>query len=116
LRLLQKESDYRLEIARILRIKKATFPEEKYLENLIIHKLHPHRQNKLKVLKSLDFIERGQNVIMTGTGKTHISIDLGIKACNKGYCVLFTKVPLLITQLKENVIQKSLRSLYCNLL
>lgn len=112
-RLLQKESDYRLERARIRRIKKSNFPEEKYLENLIIHKLPPDGQNKLKLLKSLDFIERGQNVIMTGTtgtGKTHISIGLGIKACNEGYSVLFTKVPLLITQLKENVVQKSLRS------
>lgn len=43
-----------------------------------------------------------------GTGKTHVSIELGIKACMEGYKVLFTTIPLLITQLKECNSQKTL--------
>ena len=52
----------------------------------------------------MKFIKDGQNVILSGncgTGKTHIAIALGIKACLDGYKVLFTTVPLFITQLKE---------------
>lgn len=69
-------------------------------------------QNKLKHLSSLKFIQEGQNVILAGnpgTGKTHIAIALGIKACLEGYKVLFATVPLFITQLKELKSSKSLR-------
>ena len=46
----------------------------------------------------------------TGTGKTHIAIGLGIKACLVGYKVLFTSVPQLINQLKECRSEKTLYS------
>lgn len=36
-----------------------------------------------------------------GTGKTHIAIGLGIKACNEGYNVYFTTIPQLLTQIRE---------------
>ena len=58
---------------------------------------------KLKLLKNLDFIKEGRNVILAGnagTGKTHISIGLGIQACMEGYRVWFTTIPLLINQIK----------------
>lgn len=61
----------------------------------------------------MKFIKDGQNVILSGncgTGKTHIAIALGIKACLDGYKVLFTTVPLFITQLKELKSNKSLRA------
>lgn len=70
-------------------------------------------QNKLKHLSSLKFIKEGQNVILAGnpgTGKTHIEISLGIKACLEGYKVLFATVHLFITQLKELKSTKSLRT------
>jgi len=37
-----------------------------------------------------------------GTGKTHLSIGLGIKAAQKGYKVYFAHVPSLIVELKES--------------
>ena len=37
-----------------------------------------------------------------GTGKTHMAIGLGIRACMNNYKVLFTTVPRLITQIKES--------------
>ena len=55
-------------------------------------------------MSSLKFNDDGQNIILSGncvTGKTHIAIALGIKACLEGYKVLFTTVPLFIIQLKE---------------
>ncbi|MCB2295404.1 ATP-binding protein [Clostridium algoriphilum] len=45
-------------------------------------------KKKINMLSSLDFIKTGQNVILAGnpgTGKTHISVGLGIKACLAGY-------------------------------
>jgi len=42
------------------------------------------------------------------TGKTHLAIALGIKACMAGYKVLFATVPLLINQLKESRSEKTL--------
>ena len=45
-----------------------------------------------------------------GTGKTHIAIGLGVKACLAGYRVLFTSIHNLINQLKECRSAKTLTS------
>ena len=95
------------------RIKAAKFPCRKYLEDLEIKYLPKGMQKKLPELKTLDFIRNGQNIIMTGnpgTGKTHTAIGLGIKACEAGYKVLYTTVPLLVTELKESNDKKKLRT------
>ena len=105
-KLLQKEYDYRQEQVR-------NFPYKRYLEELNVNELPIDAQNKLGILSTLDFIKNGQNVILAGncgTGKTHIAIGLGIKACLSGYKVFFATVPLFITQLKELRSAKSLRS------
>jgi DNA replication protein DnaC len=60
----------------------------------------------------LDFITSAQNVILAGnpgTGKTHIAIGLGLKACMQGYKVLFTTVHRLLTQLRESHAERTLR-------
>ena len=46
-----------------------------------------------------------------GTGKTHIAIALGIKACLEGYSVFFTSVPRLLTHIREAKTEKTLRNL-----
>ncbi len=69
---------------------------------------------KLPVLETLDFIAAGQNIILggsPGTGKTHIAIGLGIKACQAGHTVLFTTVSRLLTQIRESHSSRSLRTL-----
>lgn len=111
-RMLQKEYDIRQYNLVQSRIKTASFPYKKYFEDLEIDALPEDAQMKLKHLSSLKFIKDGQNVILAGnpgTGKTHIAIALGIKACLEGYKVLFATVPLFITQLKELKSTKSLR-------
>jgi len=98
--LLQKESDYRQEQIRKSRIRLASFPYKKYLEDLDLKELPEDGQKKLNILSTLEFIKNGQNVILSGnsgTGKTHIAIGIGIKACFQGYKVFFTTVPLFIT-------------------
>jgi DNA replication protein DnaC len=71
----------------------------------------PHAKKKFKELKTLRFIEEGRNIILAGnpgTGKTHLSIGLGINACNKGYKVFFTTAASLINELKETKSDKKL--------
>jgi len=110
--LLLKEYDLRLENSMKNRVRLANFPYKKYLEDLSIEDLPHDAKKRLKVLTSLDFIEKGQNVILAGspgTGKTHLAIGLGIKACLAGYQVLFATIPLLVNQLKESRSENILR-------
>lgn len=94
------------------RIRSAHFPYKKYLQDIEMDCLPVDMQKKLPGLATLDFIEKGKNIIMTGnpgTGKTMVSIALGLKACLVGYKVLFTTVPLLVTTLKECNSARTLR-------
>jgi DNA replication protein DnaC len=112
LQLLEKENDRRNDNRKINLIRRAGFPSKKYLEDLQVEFLPDDGKRKLKALKTLDFIKEGQNVILAGnpgTGKTHLAIALGIKACLQDYKVLFTTVPSLIIKLKESRSMKILR-------
>ncbi|MGL5714535.1 MAG: IS21-like element helper ATPase IstB [Paraclostridium sp.] len=111
--ILENELDLRKENGKQSRIRLASFPQKKYLEDLVIEQLPEDAQSKVKVFSTLDFIQSGQNIILAGnpgTGKTHIAVGLGIKACIEGYKVLFTTVPLLVNQLKESRSQRTLRA------
>lgn len=103
--------DMRKENGRKNRIKNAGFPYKKYLDELRVEYLPEDCRKKLKELKTLNFIEEGRNIILAGnpgTGKTHLSIGLGIEACNMGYKVYFTTVASLINELKESRSEKKL--------
>ena len=68
----------------------------------------------MQLLRTLEFIKNGQNVILAGnpgTGKTHIAIGLGIQACKEGFKVLFTSAPTLINKLKECKSSRTLTSI-----
>lgn len=111
--LLQKEWDTRQEASQYNRIRRAQFPYKKHLEDLSIYELPEDAQKKYKLLKTLEFIKEGRNLILAGspsTGKTHMAIGLGLKACMEGYKVWFTTVPLLINQIKECRSEKTLRA------
>jgi DNA replication protein DnaC len=113
-KLLEKEYVLRNERSKQNRIRIAKFPYKKYIEDLVIEDLPVDAKKKLKMLSSLEFINTGQNVILAGnpgTGKTHMAVGLGIKACLAGYKVLFITVSSLITQLKESRSQRVLRTL-----
>lgn len=110
--LLQKECDARRESSRYNRIRRAEFTHKKYLEDLSISDLPEDAQKKLKLLKTLEFIREGRNLILAGnpgTGKTHVAIALGIKACLEGYKVWFTTVPILVNRIKECRAEQTLR-------
>lgn len=102
--LLQREVEQRIENRKYIRIKKANFAQLKYLQELVREDLPADGRNLLPEFETLDFIREGRNIVMygnPGTGKTHIAIGLGIKACMEGYSVYFTTVPHLLTQIRE---------------
>lgn len=100
--------DYEVELRRnnsmAKRIREACFPYRKYLDEVQTEALPEGLKTHYKQLSSLDFIQTKQNIIFAGnpgTGKTHMSIGLGIKACMEGYKVFFAHVPNLIIEIKE---------------
>lgn len=112
-RLLAQEAQQAGERAKLARIERAKFPYKKYLEDLELDCLPADMRKRLPELAGLDFIRSGQNLILTGnpgTGKTHVAISLGIRACELGYKVLYTTVPLLVTELKESAGAKTLKT------
>jgi DNA replication protein DnaC len=84
LRLMEKEYEMRLENRKKAQIRQAGFPAKMYLYDLKRDLLPTGAAEKLPVLERLDFIGSGQNIILAGnpgTGKTHIAVGLGLKAC-----------------------------------
>ncbi|MGM8216681.1 IS21-like element helper ATPase IstB [Bacillaceae bacterium W0354] len=113
LQVLTQEKADRVVRAKQNRIRAANFPQKKLLEELIVEALPDQAKQKLPQLKTLSFIEKGQNVILQGppgTGKSHIAIGLGMEACLAGYRVFFASVPSFINQLKEHRSERTLRS------
>jgi DNA replication protein DnaC len=112
--LLKAEQELRQINRKKVQMRNAAFPQLKYLQDLQRSDLPPDAMAKLPTLETLDFITTGQNVILggsPGTGKTHIAIGLGIKACQQGYNVMFTTVSRLLTQIRENHSTRTLRAL-----
>ena len=86
----------------------------KYLHELVMEDMPKGAQVILHELETLDFIRQGRNLVLygnPGTGKTHIATALGIKACQQDFTVLFTSVPVLLTQIREAKSAKTLRTL-----
>ena len=112
--LLEIESNARVENRKKSQMRRAVFPEYKYLHELSKNDLPIDIANYLPELESLEFIKSGQNIVLAGnpgTGKTHVAIGLGINACMAGYNVFFTSVPHLLTQIRECRSQRTLRQL-----
>ncbi|MBO6099092.1 MAG: IS21-like element helper ATPase IstB [Prevotella sp.] len=113
-RLFEEEVTSRREKSKIIRIHRADFPQMKYLEELKRDELPLEGQMLLPEVETLEFIKEGRSIVMygnPGTGKTHIAIGLGVKACLEGYTVFFTSVPHLLTLIREAKTEKTLRSL-----
>lgn len=96
------------------RLRRASFPALKFLQDLQRDELPTDGKAKLPMFERLDFIRDGQNIIFAGnpgTGKTHLATALGIKACMEDFTVFFTTVHALLTQIRESRSQKTLRQL-----
>ena len=112
LKLMEREWEAKSENRKKTQIRNARFPSKMYLTDLERERLPQGAREKLPLLERLDFIASAQNVILAGnpgTGKTHIAIGLGLKACMQGYKVLFTTVHRLLTQLRESQSERTLK-------
>lgn len=86
------------------RIRYAKFPVMKYLEDFDKTKYGKEFQDKFKELETLSFIEKKENIILIGTpgsGKSHYSCALAVKAIMEGKTALFISVPNLVIELRE---------------
>jgi DNA replication protein DnaC len=74
------------------RIRAARFPARKSLEEFDFDYARGLKRDTLAHLGTLDFITAKENVVFLGppgTGKTHLAIGLGMRACQAGHRVLF---------------------------
>jgi len=112
--LLKAEQQVRLINRKKVQMRNAAFPQLKHLQDINRADLPADAIVQLPILETLDFIAAGSNVILggsPGTGKTHMAIGLGIKACQQGYNVMFTTVSKLLTQIRESHSNRTLRTL-----
>lgn len=74
------------------RVKAARFPQIKTLEDFDFSYQRSIRKDVVAHLGALDFVEARDNVIFLGppgTGKTHLAVALGVRACQAGHRVAF---------------------------
>ena len=100
------------------RIKAAKFPSLKTLDEFDMTRLENVSESTIRQLASCDFIKQRQNIVMIGnpgSGKTHLSIALGMNACEAGYRVKFYTAVNLAAELAEAVQMNRLSRLEKNL-
>lgn len=103
--LMKMELDSRQESTRRRKIKSAGFPYLKTMEELDLSRFEHMDKAFIHELASCDFVSKRRNIVMIGnpgTGKTHLSIALGIKACMQGMNVKFFTAANLSNQLIES--------------
>jgi len=86
------------------RIQMAHFPRRQTLEEFDFTFQTSIKKQVLLHLAGLDFVREHSNVILVGppgTGKSHLSIALGLKAAQAGYRVWFVTAVSLVAQLLE---------------
>ena len=95
------------------RLKWASFPELKTLEEFDLTEQQSLSKRQLNQRKELTWLEQGYNLIFLGppgVGKTHLSIGLGIHAIKSGYKVYFSSMNDLIHLLKTQEILSTSRN------
>jgi len=101
-RLMKKEVDLRQENMQKRRLKAAKFPFYKTLDEYDFGRLEHVSEAYVRELSTCDFIQKRQNVVMIGnpgSGKTHISLALGLSACHAGFNVRFYTASHLVNEL-----------------
>ena len=86
------------------RIKSARFPARKTLEEFDFSFQHSVKKAVIQHLGQLDFLHAKESVVALGppgTGKTHLAIALGIRACLAGQRVRFATATQWVARLAE---------------
>jgi DNA replication protein DnaC len=86
------------------RIRAAKFPSRKSLEDFDFDHQRSLKRDVIAHLGTLDFVTAKDNVVFLGppgTGKTHLSIGLGIRAAQAGHRVAFATAAEWVSRLAE---------------
>ena len=86
------------------RIRQARFPAPKSLEEFDFDHARGLTRDLVAHLGTLAFVVARENVVFLGppgTGKTHLAIGLGIRACQAGHRVLFATAAEWVARLAE---------------
>jgi DNA replication protein DnaC len=87
-----------------IRVRAARFPARKTIEEFDLDHQRSLRREVIAHLGTLDFVAARENVVFLGppgTGKTHLSIGLGIRACQVGHRVAFATAAEWVARLGE---------------
>jgi DNA replication protein DnaC len=87
-----------------MRITKAQFPSLKTLDSFDFSALPSLEKKRVMGLITGGYIDKSENILAlgnSGTGKTHLSIALGMSACQQGHSVLFKTAAQLVHELTE---------------
>jgi DNA replication protein DnaC len=101
---LQAELDKRHLNRQMWALRQAGFPTKKRFEDLLMDDLPQDGRDAIPALKALAFLAERRNVILignSGTGKTHMAIAIGIRACEENYRVSFRTAAGLINEMIE---------------
>jgi len=101
---LQSELDKRHLSRQTRALRQAGFPTKKRFEDLLIDDLPQDGKEAVPALNKLEFLRERRNVILignSGTGKTHMAIAVGIRACEENYRVAFRTAAALVNEMIE---------------
>lgn len=104
LKLFQSEITHREKTRKDKLLKKAGFYTIKTFESFRFDEVTLPGGITPEYLKECEFITSKTNIVMygnVGTGKTHLSIALGVEACKKGMEVRFFRTSALVNKLAE---------------
>jgi DNA replication protein DnaC len=100
--LLEDEANNRADNSFKKRYSKAKFPYSKNIEDFDFNFQPSIDKRVISDICTSSFVKETRNVVFIGnpgTGKSHLSIGIGIKAILKGYKVLFTQVSEMLANL-----------------
>ncbi len=114
LAMMKQEAQSRQESSQRRKTMAAKFPYVKTMDELDMSRFEHLDQAFLNQLGTCDFVNKRQNIVMignSGTGKSHLSIALGLKACMAGMNVRFYTAANLSNELVEAQEYKKLMKL-----
>jgi len=103
--LLEDEANNRRDNSYKKRYAKAKFPAHKRTEDFDFSFQPSINKRVINDCLTCSFVKEKRNIVFIGnpgTGKTHLSISIGIKALMKGYKVLFTSVSEMLQNLNAS--------------
>jgi DNA replication protein DnaC len=86
------------------RVRQAKFPLVKSLDSFDFLAILPLNKAMVLELVRSEFLLRRENVLLlgnSGTGKTHVTLALGLAACQRGHRARFTTAAALVHELME---------------